>query len=105
MYVCAEIISAGACVPVTGVFPIRNRRGFMSKIKGHLSHNLALHVLQARRLEMAEQDYQPSSSSVTEERKNRDSIKKGFEDFKRFASTNFTRAVQVRKCIASYIAM
>ncbi len=44
-------------------------------------------------IEMAESSYQ--APSTTDARTNRDSIKKGFYEFKRFASTNFTRAVQV----------
>jgi len=35
------------------------------------------------------------SANATEARTNRDSIKKGFDDFRKFASTNLSRAVQV----------
>ena len=51
---------------------------------------------------MAESSYSPSespppqSSNTTEARLNRDSIKKGFNDLRKFADTNFTRAKQVR---------
>lgn len=43
---------------------------------------------------MAESTYPAESESTTSARINRDSIKKGFEDFRHFASTNLTRAVQ-----------
>ncbi len=49
--------------------------------------------------EMADSSYESSVGSpppsTTEARTNRDSIKKGFSDFRKFAGTNFTRAKQV----------
>ena len=47
---------------------------------------------------MAESSYH--SGSATEARTNRESIKINFDKVKRFASTNFTRARQVREAIA-----
>lgn len=47
---------------------------------------------------MAEADVSgtsPPFGSSTEARMNRDSIKKGFSDFRKFAGTNFFRAKQV----------